>query len=341
MFYDTRREFLETAAGAVLGTMTANHTVYAAARQGKVETVTGAIDPADLGRTLVHEHILVDFIGADKVSRDRYDAAEVFRIMLPYLQSLKSQGIRTFIDCTPMFLGRDPLLLQRLSRASGIQIVTNTGLYKEPYLPKYAFERSAEELSKDWIREIEEGIEGTGIRAGFIKIAVHREELKPIQQKIVHAACLTHRATGAAFACHSGHGPAMMQILDIAREEKIPPGAFIAVHAGSEKDRTYHYRLVEAGAWVEYDNIGSAPVSDSISAIRDMLDRGFEDRLLLSMDRGWYHVGEAKGGTVKPFDYFVAEFIPAMLQAGISQKRIDRLTIENPAKAFRLTKKRS
>ncbi|TLN01018.1 phosphotriesterase, partial [bacterium] len=98
-----------------------------------IRTVLGDIAPADLGITLVHEHILCDFIGADKVSKERYDVNEVFNVMLPYLSEIHRLGVRGFVDCTPAYLGRDVQLLADLSKASGIQILTNTGLYKEPY----------------------------------------------------------------------------------------------------------------------------------------------------------------------------------------------------------------
>ena len=337
MTIESRREFVQSVAvgASAMGTFM-NQALGQPTRKSRIETVTGAIRPKQLGRTLVHEHIMVDFIGADQVSPSRYDAEEVFQVMLPYLKTLRAQGVKSFIDCTPSFLGRDVKILRRLSKATGLQMVTNTGLYKEPYLPAYAFEQSIDELARQWIREMEEGIEGTGIRAGFIKIAVHREDLKPMQQKIVRTACRTHRATGAAIACHSGHGPAMMQILDILREEKTPAGAFIAVHAGSEKDMGYHQRLAQAGAWLEYDHIGSNPAGEPIRLIKTMLEKDFGDRLLLSMDRGWYRIGEPRGGKVKPYDYFYGEFVPEMKKAGISDAVIRQLTVENPAKAFTL-----
>jgi len=304
--------------------------------RGKIITVLGPIAPEELGATLPHEHVMVDFIGADKVGKHRYDAEEVYQTMLPYLQELRAQGVIGFVECTPMFLGRDPKILVRLARDTGLHILTNTGMYKEPYLPQYAFEQSTDELAQQWTDEIENGIEGTGVHAGFIKIAVHREELKPIQQKIVRAACRTHRATGATIACHTGHGPAAMQMLDILATENTPAHALIIVHANSEPEVSYHHRIAGRGAWVEYDNLGSWPAEKHIGLIRDMLDRGFGERLLLSMDRGWYHVGEPKGGEIKSFTYLFGEFVPAMREAGFDESTIELLTVTNPARAFEL-----
>ncbi|MCS6951139.1 MAG: phosphotriesterase, partial [bacterium] len=90
----------------------------------EVFTVTGRVRADRLGVILPHEHVLVDFIGADRVSRSRYDPEEVYRVVLPYLQRLRKAGCRTLVECTPAYLGRDPQLLQRLSKASGLHLLT-------------------------------------------------------------------------------------------------------------------------------------------------------------------------------------------------------------------------
>jgi phosphotriesterase-related protein len=304
--------------------------------RGKIVTVLGPIEPDQFGKTVPHEHMMVDFIGADKVSKDRYDAEEVYQTMLPYFEEIKSQGVKGFVDCTPMFLGRDPLILKRLAQATGIHILTNTGMYKEPYLPKYAYQETAERLADQWINEIELGIEGSGIHAGFIKIAIHPEELKPIQQKIVRAACKTHNATGATIACHSGYGPGVLQMLNIMEEEGTPAHALVVVHANSEKDLSYHYKIAEQGAWIEYDNIGKWEPEKHLNMIKELIDRGFIDQILISMDRGWYWVGESGGGKIIDYQYLFGEFVPHMRDFGFEEKIIETITIKNPAQAFKL-----
>lgn len=301
---------------------------------GKILTVSGPIQPSELGYTLPHEHILVDFAEADVVGKHRYDRQEVYETMLPHLEAIKQQGIKGFMECTPNYLGRDPELLLKLSEATGLHILTNTGLYKEPHLPGYAFSESAEQLTERWVKEIENGIEDTGVHAGFIKIAVFPESLKPIQQKIVRAACKTHNRTGATIACHTAHGPAAMEILDILENEQTPAHALIVVHAAEEKDISYHYKIAERGAWVEYDNIGAWPVEDHLNLLDKMLNKGYDKQILLSMDRGWYHVGEEGGGKVKPFTFFDEVFVPEMKDFGVPQSTIDQIKIDNPANAF-------
>jgi phosphotriesterase-related protein len=141
-----RREILR--AGVAKGVLQLAHRPLMARDQvPRVMTVVGPIAPEQMGATLPHEHILVDFIGAAEVSRARYDADEVSRVALPQLRRIREQGVRTLVECTPDYLGRDPALLRRLAKASGLQILTNTGYYGAnggKHLPEHAFTESAE-----------------------------------------------------------------------------------------------------------------------------------------------------------------------------------------------------
>jgi phosphotriesterase-related protein len=105
---------------------------------------------------LVHEHVLVDFVGADQIRQARYDRDEVFRIARPKLEEARRFGCRRLLECTPNFLGRDPALLARLSDATGIEIWSNTGLYgaaEHKFVPSFARTESAGQLAKRWIAE--------------------------------------------------------------------------------------------------------------------------------------------------------------------------------------------
>src|SRR5690606_14715499 len=131
-----------------------------------VETVRGPIAATELGRVLPHEHVLVDFVGADKVSPSRYDAGKVFAAVLPHLIHARELGARSLFECTPNFLARDPRLLARLSEASGLHLVTNTGLYgarQNTFIPRFLQIESSRQLAARWIGEARDGIGETGI----------------------------------------------------------------------------------------------------------------------------------------------------------------------------------
>jgi phosphotriesterase-related protein len=300
-----------------------------------IRTVLGDISPDGLGFTLAHEHVLCDFIGADKVSRERYDPQEVLRIMLPYFGEIMGLGVRGFVDCTPAYLGRDAQLLANLSRATGINILTNTGLYKEPYLPPYAFECSIDGMAERWTLEIDEGIDGTIVKAGFIKIAVNPGDIVPVQQKVVRAAARCSLSTGAVIACHTGEGRAAIQLLKIVEDEGLDPDRLIVVHCDAIEDLKYHAEIARHGSWIEYDGISEENADRTLGSIDFAIKNGFEGNILLSQDAGWYNVGEVGGGHIRGYVYIVRDLIPMLLRKGFDQESIKRLFITNPARAFR------
>jgi len=158
----------------------------------EIMTVLGPISATEIGITLAHEHILVDFIGADSTGYHRWNKQDVIDKAIPFLQAIQEKGCITFMECTPAYLGRDPELMRSIALKTGLNILTNTGFYgsgKNKFIPPRAFEMSPEELAAGWIAEFHEGIEGTGVRPGFIKISVDRNDsLIPMHEKLVRAA---------------------------------------------------------------------------------------------------------------------------------------------------------
>ncbi len=153
---------------------------------------------------------------------------------LPFILKARAAGVKTIFECTPEYLGRDPLLLKELSEISGITFITNTGYYgfNNKYLPQAFYSRTQRLWQRNGPDEFFNGIEGTGIRPGFIKIAVNSSDsLSPADQKIITAAALTHLKTGLTIASHTGpEKPAFAQIA-ILRKNGVHPSAFIWVHA--------------------------------------------------------------------------------------------------------------
>ena len=150
-----------------------------------IMTVEGPRCSSALGVTLPHEHLLVDWVGAEKTSKDRYNAGEVFEFVLPYLKQVRELGCRSLVECTSAYLGRDVEVLRRLAKASGVQILTNTGYYgsaDDRFVPAHAYTKTVEQLAQRWIREWEQGIDGTDVRPGFIKTG-----LSQIGQRLVPA----------------------------------------------------------------------------------------------------------------------------------------------------------
>jgi predicted metal-dependent phosphotriesterase family hydrolase len=332
-----RRQFLKTLPTEIA--VASSIAFGAAPRASRVNTVLGARPPRALGMTLMHEHVLVDFVGADKVSPQRYKVEEVFQTALPHLKALRMVGCRTLVECTPAFLGRDANLLKRLSTTSGLNIITNTGFYgaaNDKYVPALAREESAQQLAARWIREFQEGIDGTGVRPGIIKIGVDPGPLSEIDSKLVRAAARTHLQTGLTIASHTGDGVAALEELETLKDEGVHPGAFIWVHAQIESNRDLHLKAAQQGAWIEFDGISETSAEKHLQLVKGMVESGFTDRILISQDAGWYHVGEPNGGTFRPYAFLFENFVPLIRRTGVSSGQVRSLLIDNPRKALDL-----
>jgi phosphotriesterase-related protein len=280
---------------------------------------------------------LVDFIGADKTGYHRWSRTDVIKKVTPYLMELKKMGVNTLFECTPAYLGRDVVLLKMLSERSGIQIVTNTGLYgavDDKYIPKYAFDISADSLASTWIAEFERGIEGTGIQPGFIKISVDTNTvLSEIDEKIVKAAALTHNKTGLTIVSHTtADDPAFAQ-LKMLSEMKVSPSAWVWTHAG-ECTSEGRLKAAEQGAWISIDNINKEELAENIRILKELKSAGYLEQTLISHDAGWYDPDEADGGEFRGYTDIFTHLIPALKNNGFSEEDINQLIIENPKKAY-------
>ena len=305
----------------------------------KIITVTGEIPAYQMGKTLHHEHILVDFIGADSISYDRWNKNDVLEKVLPYLLEIKKLGYKTLVDCTPAYLGRDPQLLKTLSEKSGLYILTNTGYYSAvnaKYIPKHGFTETAEQLAARWIDEAKNGIEGTGVYPGFIKISVERAPLKEINRKVVEAACIAHKATGLTIMSHTGLAVPAFQQLEILNEYGIDPSAFIWTHAHNEQDFNKHIEAARMGTWIAFDNFNPNRLERYVEFALLMKKEGLLNRLMFSHDAGWYKPGEPNGGKFRGFTEIEELLIPALEENGLGQQDIHQLFTLNPAEAFKV-----
>jgi phosphotriesterase-related protein len=338
----SRRRFLRYSACAGAGVAISANPLFAgedATPQEKlvIMTVRGPIRPRDLGCTLSHEHVLVDFIGADKINRDRYDEDQAFRTILPHLQQVKALGCQGFVECTPSFLGKNPALLVRLAKSTGLHILTNTGYYgasENKFLPSYAWTESAAQLAQRWLAEWTNGIEGTGVRPGFIKIGVGGESLSDMHQKLVKAAALTHRQSGLVIASHTGPAKLALEELEILRAEGVGGDAFIWVHAQLEPQAQKCLEVAESGCWVSFDGFNSSETDRYVERIRTFHQAGRLGQVLISHDAGWFKPGEPGGGSYRGYTEIFTVLLPALWQAGIERSLTDKLLQANPARAF-------
>ncbi|NEW84092.1 MAG: phosphotriesterase [Mariniphaga sp.] len=305
----------------------------------KIVTVTGEIPVSKMGVTLPNEHVLVDFASIDSVGMNHYNRDSVIAKVLPYFEELKQYNVKTFVDGTPEFMGRDPQLLAELSRKTGIQILTNTGWMasdEEKHLPKEFKDMSAEEIAAVWIDEAKNGIGNTGIKPGFIKIGLNKVELTETDKKLVAAACLTHLETGLTIMSFTGPAEAALEQLTILKKYGVDPSAFIWSHAMEEVKSKKILAIALMGAWIGLDGIQNDMMTQiqierllqNLKATRQL------GRLLLSHDAGWYQPGKPNGGVFRPYSDLFSSFSLLLQSEGFTREELDQMTIKNPAEAF-------
>ena len=307
-------------------------------------TVKGPIAKKTMGKTLIHEHVLVDFIGAEMANPNRWVKEAVVKKMLPFINDAKAKGCKTFIDCTPNYLGRDPVLLQWLSELSEVNFITNTGYYggsDHKFLPAHAFEETAEQLADRWIKEWRDGIGDSSVRPGFIKISVNPGKLSPISQKLIRAAALTHLQTGLTIASHTGPAAPAIEQIRILRQMSVKPDAFIWVHAQEEKNPGELVNVAKAGAWVSLDAVDDEYLTVYRDTLLFLKKKKVLDRILISHDAGWYDPAKPDGGEIRGYTTIFTKLIPELEKKGFEESEILQLIEKNPANAFEIRTRKS
>lgn len=318
----------------------------------RILTVTGPVTLPPHLAILPHEHLTTDFLGAEKRPTPRYDRDQAFVTIRPHLQALVRRGVGLLAECTPAHIGRDVLLLQRLSESTGLRIVTNTGYYgaaDNKFLPRHAFSDSLERLAERWLNEARDGIEGTGIRPGFIKLGTGNGPLPDVHARLLRAAARVHHATGLPIAHHTGDGIAARDELRILREENIEPSALIWVHAQNDPG-PIQIELARQGVWISLDgyNLATRNPDRYLNLLRSHRDAGTLHRLLLSHDDGWAVEGEApkesglrlfENGNPKPFASIFDRLLPDLKMAGFGEAELRQLTHRNPAEALAIRRR--
>ena len=316
-----------------------------------VNSVLGPIDSSQLGFTLTHEHIAFSPAGFKQTYPQMLNLDRVESVAIEQLTRARNDGVETIVDCTTMDLGRDIALIERVSRRSGVKIISSTGSHL--YIP-FAFMNmmfrwvppmSPDDIASLWVREIEEGIEETGIKAGIIKVATN-DPIRDPEELMLRAAARTHHRTGALITTHtpptSRIGEEQIRIL---REENVDLSKVYIGHVNSTLDSDYHKKMMDLGVWLGMDHFfpAGSPGTPSWQArtafIKDLVLAGYEDQIMLSHD--WNVMAVA---SVEPEDnrdvhsdgysWISRSVIPLMRDLGVSETATNKLMVENPRRFF-------
>lgn len=300
----------------------------------QIHTVQGAIDMSELGISLTHEHIMSNF-GKEIGEASNYDSLKLFNRVIPYLKKLKSSGVHSIFDCTTAYFGRRVDLLKKISDATEIQIITNTGFYgaaNDRYIPEFAYKASAAAIADIWITEFENGIKGTKIKPGFIKLAFDDgKSPSNIDKKLFEAGLLTHLATGLTLAVHTGKNIEAVKLqIALLNEYNIHPSAWIWTHANKVEDTDRLIDLATKGAWISLDGVNQSNTSEYIKRIKHFKQKNLLHKILVSHDGN----GFPNGGEIRKFESIFENLIPELLKNGFTDDEINQIMVRNPREAF-------
>jgi phosphotriesterase-related protein len=296
-----------------------------------VQTVQGAVDPQDLGLVLVHEHVRFRDEAVAVEWPDRYDEKAELDAALEAVLAAKDRGVQTLVDPTAMFGGRDVRFMKRVAEESGVRIVACTGIYSYDYLPHYFENRDVDVMAEHFVSDIERGIQGTDIKAAFLKCAADAAGVTEHVEKIHRAVARASVQTGTPIMAHSmpavATGPRQVEIF---REEGVELSRVQIAHCGDTDDVDYIERLIDSGVYVGLDRYGLEmylPIDKRNATAAELLRRGHAERLMISQDYcatiDWFPPEAAKAlqaaGAVRNWSMTLVfdEVVPALREQGV------------------------
>jgi len=314
-----------------------------------INTTTGSITEAELGRTLIHEHVLAAFPGWYLDTRlPAPDRADAIARVTDAFQRLHAYGICSVVDPCPADLGRDVEFCAEVSQRSGVTLICTTGVYTEAQGIPYTFKHlPTEAIAEIYQREIEDGIGRTGIKAGLIKIATGDGVVSPYEQRMLTAAARAAKATGVPLLSHTENCSCGHEQIDIVTGEGVAAHRLLVGHSDGRDDHEYQASLAARGAYVGFDRFGLTVFNSDESRmknLRQMIDAGYRDQVMVSQDSVSCWFGAVPGvGTAEDIakllpnwtmTHLFERIFPALLAQGVSQGDLDAILLDNPRRFF-------
>ncbi|MFC5834462.1 phosphotriesterase family protein [Nonomuraea insulae] len=336
-----------------------------------VRTVLGDIDPATLGHTQPHEHLLSDLsrplpsrstVGERAIDnapitlenhyrvRRRHTSEDLrldsVGVAVDELRHYAEAGGSAVVDATSIGLGRDPHGLAAVSRRSGVHVVMGCGFYYRDYHPADVTTRDRDDLAAEIVSDVRTGVGGTSIRAGIIGEIGLSHPLHPQEEKVLRAACAAQRETGAALMIHPGRDPRSPgRALDILVAEDVDPARVIMSHVERTVFSAPEMRAIaSSGCYVAFDLFGQessyyslAPIDMPNDATRvdhivDLIDGGYASQILISQDICHKTNLVRYGG--EGYAHILEHVLPLMRRKAVSEAQIAQITVANPAHAL-------
>ncbi|MEW5977686.1 MAG: hypothetical protein AB1898_17975 [Acidobacteriota bacterium] len=301
-----------------------------------IMTVNGPIAPEEAGFVLSHEHLLCDLWpivrSYDGILHDENLAATE-------LSRYREAGGRTVVEVSSIGLGRNPQGLRRISKATGVHVVMGSAWYREEVYPACVYELDTNALARKIIEDITLGAEGSDIQAGVIgEIGTERYHITPAQERVFRASARAQRQTGVSIWTHTTHfGELALEQIALLREEGVPSSRIVISHLGDRFGAHHFKHIAEQGVFLGIDNIGYEGDGYPPDEVRgrnvlELIQDGFEDQILLSLDICTKQHLHSYGG--KGYDHLQRQFLPLLRSLGVAEEKIAKMTVANPARAL-------
>ena len=320
-----------------------------------VETVRGPVDVDALGVTLMHEHVFV--LTPDVMQNygdEWWDEEERVADAIAKLRALTALGVDTIVDPTVVGLGRYIPRIQRINAEVDLNIVVATGLYTFDEIPQFFHYRGpgtvlggAELLTEMFLRDIREGIGGTGVKAAFLKCVVEERGLTPDQTRVQLAVCEAHRETGVPITVHTNGAHQTGRLaMELYAKEGVDLTKVVVGHAGDTNDPDYLKWIMDQGATIGCDRFGIDvfnPTADRVATVSALCAQGYADRIVLSQDAHCYidffsgEAGVAAKVATLPnwhYEHIHRDVLPALREKGVTDEQIRTMLVDNPRRYF-------
>ena len=312
-----------------------------------VETVRGPVDIAQLGPTLMHEHIVIlqpealqnygHVWGASYWDEDVRVADAIEK-----LRAVRAAGIQTLVDPTAPGLGRYIPRIQRINAEVDLNVIVATGVYTFLELPNFLAYRSVEALAGLFVREIREGIDDTGVKAAFLKCAVEQHGIIGDVPKVLAAVAAAAVETGVPVMVHTNATARTgLPTLEALTGAGVDPTRIVIAHAGDSNDLDYLRAIADTGAWLGFDRFNIEhfnPDARRIETLVALVAEGYADRIHLSHDAACFYdfmVGDPAFADERPdYLHISKKILPVLREAGMTEEQIDQMMVENPWRFF-------
>jgi len=310
-----------------------------------VQTVQGAVEAEELGMVLAHEHLRFRDEAVAAEWPDRYDEQAELDAALEAVEAAKARGVQTIVDPTAMFGGRDVHFMKRVAEQTGVRVVACTGIYSYDYLPHYFENRDVDAMAEHFVSDLQSGIQGSDIRAAFLKCAADAPGLTEHVEKIHRAVARASLQTGAPIMAHSmpavATGPRQVEVFE---QEGVDLARVQIAHCGDTDDVNYIEQLIDKGVYVGLDRYGLEmflPIGKRNAIAAELLRRGHADHLMISQDYcatiDWFPA-EAEAvfesqGAIRNWSMTLVfdEVVPVLREAGVMDDAVfNTIFVENP-----------